>query len=289
MDISKFTGDFSAPPQQAQAPAPQPDRPELSLLDDITESHTDGDLGNVVDFDSIADFLETAISNDESETEKTTLKSHVTEHTQKPATVNAVESSPEMVEIGVEMYVEILETLSSYAAGIYAGDESSEFTFEKKLKERYKKITAIYAETQNVKVSPGFLFGAFTFLLIAQMGYKAHKRKQEVIRAAAFRQKIVQKQVVPGKQISLFETEKQPKAVISSGAGYMIPDAEKNRKDWSTDEKGRYKKTANGDYIKESDRAQKPCPEIAAFINDYFSEHLQKPSNKAVKAYLKTI
>lgn len=241
-------------------------------------------------FDSIADFIESEFETAAAATKEAGQDAETVQRIVEPVQVQ--ETSPEMVEMGVEMYVEILETVSGFAARIYSGDTEKDFLFDKKLKERYKKITEIYAKTQNITVSPGAMFAAFTLLIVSQVGYAAHVRKQEVLRAAAFRKKVVAQQQAtarPSKQLEMFPVEHEEKSVVLSGAGYEVPDAEKGRKDYSTDQNGYYKKTPDGEYLKQSDRKQKPSAEIQAFILDFYSHHLQKPNNKQIKAFLRTL
>lgn len=198
------------------------------------------------------------------------------------------------IEISTEIFVEILEAVVGSLATWYSGDETTNFDFDKKLKARYTKVAELYAKTQNVKVSPGFLFGAFTIVLIGQVGMKAHKRKTEIVKAQAFRKQLIARQHTPNSagQLSLFggiETQPEKRVLVNSDNSVQVPEAERQRVDWAVDQNGYYIKDSNGSYLKKGERNRRPSPELKAFIDEFYRVHLSFPNNKEVKQYLKTM
>lgn len=194
------------------------------------------------------------------------------------------------IEISVEIYVEILEAITGSLANWYSGDESTTFNFDKKLKERYRKVTEIYAKTQNIVVSPGFLFGAFTVVLIGQVGIQAHKRKRDILKAEQFRKearKKVENQTPENrqKQTSLFPDYQDEKLPVS---GYVKTD-EKYRKNFKVDASGYYEYDGGHNRIPVDQRTEKPSPQMNAFFSEFRRVHGRHPDNKEVKAYVKTI
>lgn len=194
------------------------------------------------------------------------------------------------IEISVEIYVEILEAITGSLAAWYSGDETTTFNFDKKLKDRYRKVTEIYAKTQNITVSPGFLFGAFTVVLVGQVGIQAHKKKRDIIKAEQFRKearKKVENQVPENRQrqLSIFPDYEDEKAPTS---GYVKTD-EKYRKNFKVDTSGYYEYDGGHNRIPAGQRTERPSPQMNAFFSEFRRVHGRHPDNKEVKAYVKTI
>lgn len=247
-------------------------------------------------FDSIADYLENGL-------EKSLKTQSQTDAPAAPASDGAKttisgNNDPLLgqgIEISVEIYIEILEAISSSAAAWWAMDESQDFSFDKKMKARYARVAELYAKTQNVQVSPGFLFFAFTVVLLGQVGFRAHKTRTANIRAENFRRSLVQKN--PKKnhvgQTSLdfggteYPEEKTVKP--SNGGGFTVPESERLRKDWRIDKNGYYERDGNGVYLKKEDRKQRPSAELAAWMADMYRVNLVYPSNKQVKTFLQSL
>ena len=250
---------------RSSTPEPEKDLSDFSGMDigEILEkSITDSLGGDIPETDSESDF---------SEGERLEVDSEILEDT---------------VELSSEVFVEILEGIVETGARMYSGDKNGNFGFDKKLKERYKKVTALIAAKRKVKVSPETLFALFTVYLIGSVGYKAHVRKKELIKVSAFRNKAPKVEKKSG-QISLpFEPE-QPEQ--KSDSTIYMPESDVNRKSWEVDSEGYYTKDSQGQYIKQKDRSERPSEEMAAFFSAFKAEHKAHPSNKQVKAYLKTL
>ena len=174
-------------------------------------------------------------------------------------------------------------------ASWYSGDEDTDFNFDKKLKERYKKVTEIYAKTQNVQVSRGFLFGAFTVVLLGQVGMKAHSRKQQLIKISAFRRDAARRVVDQAakrdtRQISMFPDEE---VEIKQERITDIPD--RDRKNFAVDERGYYTHAPEGGYLKKTERTRKPSAQMWAFIQEFKKQHNRQPNNKEVKTFLQSV
>lgn len=300
------------PPTTTTTPEPEPEKIPgiMDLLSGQSGGAATGDDDGADGpgaFDSITEWIERemqGISDVKKGETQTPAAPGVFSEPTTTATVPAAPTTPQVrvtpatdplggagIEISVEIYVEILEAVVSSLAAWYSGDNDTEFAFEKKMKARYAKVAEIYAKSQNVTVSPGFLFGAFTLVIIGQVGMKAHKRKNDIIRARNMRREMIQKTATPkpSGQYQLFPDEKEEKSiVINKDASIHVPDAERMRKDWQVDG-GYYVRDANGVYIPKKDRKQKPSPELYAFMQEFYSQHLQWPSNKHIKTFLKTM
>lgn len=315
--ISTFLESQNGHSPSLAAPAPisppiAPDTPIPSLSDlfaspqsEVAPGATEANGGDVASYDSIAGWIEKSMGDyvEKQQTGGRAILAPETVSTTaapavKPVTISG-ETDPLMgqgIEISVEIYVEILEAVVSSLASWYAGDDNAEFNFEKKLKARYLKVAELYAKSQNVQVSPGFLFGAFTLVLIGQVGIKAHRRKQEIVKSQAFRKSVIKAQATSANskgQMSLFPDRDmgQEKQVViqPDGKGITIPEGERMRADFSVDEKGYYTKTARGLYISKRDRQVKPSADLWAFMQDYYNIHLSFPKNKEVKTFIRSL
>jgi len=199
------------------------------------------------------------------------------------------------IEIGIDIFVEILEAVTSSVAAWYAGDDQTAFDFDKKLKAKYVKVATLYAKDKQIEVSVDFLFWAFTIILVGQVGYRAHRRKGEILRAQNFRREMIRRQSVEkprGGQYSLFsekETTQEKTIKIDSDNSITIPEGERMRKKYDIDPSGFYVHDQSGVYLKKAERRQKPSPEIRAFFDEFYSVHLAHPNNKQVKQFIKTI
>lgn len=203
------------------------------------------------------------------------------------------------VEISVEIYVEILEAVTSSLAAWYSGDNETPFNFDAKLKARYRRVSELYMKTQNITVSPGFLFFAFTVVLIGQVGIKAYQRRGQIIKIESYRASVrrkIDEQAAPKitGQFSLFpEGEKSEEiSMQNSGAkkdAAFVPFEDRNRKDWSIDQRGFYIKDQGHTRLPESQRTRKPSAAMEAFFLEFRNVHGRNPTNKEVKTYLKTV
>ena len=215
----------------------------------------------------------------------------------------------EGIEITVVLYVEILEAVVNALAQWWSQDGEAEFGFDKKLKARYERVTSLYLQTQSVTVSPGFLFGAFTVIMVGQVGFRAHRRRKEVIAARHFRQSLLKRQTEtarPGRQMSMFPppagaeigpgtgpdaprggmaVEVQPEGTDGS---YYVSEADRARLDWQTDEAGYYIFASPRRYLKKQDRKQRPSPSVRAYIDEFKRINMAHPTNKQIKAYIQS-
>lgn len=290
------------------------ERPPLSILDTEPEQQRttaaqfaddgDDDGNGAMGFSSVADWIENALTETATETTQQNNSAESAEKNTTPPPTETVQINGkkdpllgQTVEISADIYVEILEAVTASLAAWYSGDNESDFNFDKKLKERYKRVTELYAKTQNVEVSPGFLFFAFTVLVVGQVGFQAHKKKNKIIEMRAFRKKVIENntsisaaQKVQPRQQSLFPTEQpQPAQIkIQKDNTYQMPESEYRRKDWQT-QGGFYTRTPEGVYLKKTERKQKPSNELNAFFSEFYAVHLRMPSNKETKTYLQSI
>lgn len=297
--------------------APEPAAPPIGEIADeirrqpVAPAESAADPGDILPIDSLVDWLENGLT----ESIQRQASAPVTAATLAPdpapsataapwaprqgeAPVNVSGKSDPLagrgIEIGVRIYVEILEAVSSALGQWYAKDDATEFNFNTKLKERYKEVAAFYANSQNIQVSPGFLFGAFTILLLSQSAIKAHKRRNELLKIESFKRKTAAKlesQAVPSgtRQMSLFpdSTDSGDDVFSSAITSADIPD--RARKTWKIDPQGYYTHTPEGDYLKQSDRRARPSPAMQAFIDTFKARYNRAPENKEVKQYLKTV
>lgn len=302
--------------QHAPAPeqaAPAPEAEKIPSLSDLISGQSGGSVADDADeiggFDSVLDGIESLFNEHVQgrtdapvlapKPENVTTTAPVSAPAVKPVQVSGATDpfAGEGVKIGVEIYVEILEACVSALASWWSNDEGQDFSFDKKLKARYERITALYAQSQNIEVSPGVLFGAFTLLLIGTVGFKAHKRRVEVMKLQSARQRIIDRQNPVKKsngQFSLFDNadmaEDNKNVVINKDNSVSIPETERMRVDWQIDPKtGFYLKSATGQYIAKENRVQKPSPELRAFMEDYRGRYLDYPKNKFIKEYIKTL
>lgn len=250
-------------------------------------------------FDSIADYLESGLEKAvKQQPEAKTAQAATVQQPEATTTISGT-SDPLLgqgIEISVEIYIEILEAVSSSIAAWWAMDESLDFSFDKKLKARYAKVTELYAKTQNVQVSPGFLFGAFTLVLLGQVAFRAHKTRSANLRAEQFRRSLVERNPKASKrtgQIALdfggTENPEPKKIVHEKSGGYIVPESERLRKDWKIDNLGYYERDANGTYLKKEERRQKPSPELFSWMQEMYRVNLVYPTNKQTKAFLQSI
>ena len=298
----------AAPAPAAPAPAAPPDDQPLDILSEVSgkSAPAAADSGSgVMDFDGIADYLESEMQGFANRQQQPAGTAPDAPATPAPAGGPTVAVSGktdplagEGIAISVEIFVEILEAVSSSLGAWWARDESAEFSFEKKMKESYAKILTIYANHQQIEVSPGFLVGAYTVLLLGKVGLKAHKRRQEVLRAESFRKSVIEKNSKPKAnsagqlRMDFGGTEKPPAAEIkidSQGKGFSVPDADRRRADWKIDQGGYYVTDSQGKYLKKGERSQRPSPELRAFIDDYYAANIAHPSNKVVKTFLQSL
>lgn len=184
------------------------------------------------------------------------------------------------IEVGVEMYVEILEAIVNSLAGWWAKDGEKDFSFETKMKATYKKITQIYAQQQNIKLSPGFMFFACTALVVGQVGVKAQKRRAQVLKVESFKKRAAAQiderndKKGNGEQATLFADEAGKVSI--------------KRRFFEVDSEGFYTKTPDGEYIKQSNRVEKMPPHIEAFVMEYARKNDgEKPTNKQLLEYEK--
>jgi len=297
--LSEFIGTAEKPTNGTHTQAQRPEQPKPETESDVpgiaeifgaASDSESADL-SVDSLDGIYDYLENGLNDAISAKEKQSEKEP--EKPSEKVTINGNSDplSGQTVEISVEIYVEILEAITGSLASWYSGDEETDFSFGAKIKERYKKIMAIYAKSQNIEVSPGFLAAAFTILMVGQVGIKAHKQKNKILRAQNFRRQMIEKRIekAPVKQPTLFDTVEHietPKTRELEKKA-EIPASEYSRKDFKIDERGFYQRNENGIYLKKNERVKKPSPELKVFMDEFYQVHQTYPSNKEVKTFLK--
>ena len=186
-------------------------------------------------------------------------------------------ASPEMIDISAQMYVHILEAIWGGVCSWFSGIEGN-YDFEKKMRDRYEKITAIYFQAQNVRLTPSHFFALMTLFLLFGSGWKAYKDRKRRLTAESFRKKsaAANGKRSEGEQATLFDIEP-----IKGERMYFK--CEK-------DEKGRMVYTVDGltgAYSKKGEREAVP-PELIAFLPDFKAKNGRWPLKKEVDAFLKS-
>lgn len=246
--------------------------------------------------DSIADYLEGKIR----ETTTTTATAAPPVAPVAPATetlrISAADNplAAKGVEISAEIYVEILEAVTGVAAAWYSGDETTDFAFNQKYKQKYKEITELIMKYKQVEVSPEMLFFGFTILIVGQVGVKAYQRKQEILKVSAYRSDVArrmdrQKPAENTGQLSMFPEAEQKTAAETLPTSGHSNVHEKYRKDFTIDSRGYFVKDDGHNRLKESERRRKPSAELRAFIDEFSTRHGRAPANKEVKQFLKVM
>lgn len=179
-------------------------------------------------------------------------------------------------EIGVDMYLIVLETVLNIVGKWYSGTDD-DFMIEKTLKKSYREIAITYARESNIVITPATMFFLCTVIIVGTVGVKAHRKKSE--NAALLLKKRQAANLVAkskaGEQVEMFAPDTAKSAVL--------------RKDYSFDESGYYKKDINGNYLKKEDRTTRVDLDVKAFVEEYRSRNGENPSNKAITEYLKNI
>lgn len=186
--------------------------------------------------------------------------------------------SPEMIEISSAMYVQILEGVWGGVCEWFSG-VSGNYDFDKKMKERYEKITAMYFAQQNVKLTPSHFFAIMTLFVLFGSGYKAFKDRKKRLKAENFAKKsrAQNDKRSAGEQATLFDV-----APVTKSRNYYAaePDAETGILYYTKD-------PISGAYAKKADREQVP-PELSQFLLDFKQRNSVWPTKRQVEAFLKS-
>lgn len=183
--------------------------------------------------------------------------------------------SPEMIEVSAVMYVQILELVWSGVCQWWSG-LTGDYNFEKKIKERYEKITAMYFEAQNIRLTPTHFFVLMTLLVLFAPAFKAVSDRKRRIRAESFGKKVDKrnKERGAGSQGVLFESDP-----VVKGRLYYAAEEYPNGEVWYT------KDAVSGVYAKKGEREQVP-PELESFILDFKKNNREWPTKKQVDIFL---
>jgi hypothetical protein len=206
-----------------------------------------------------------------------------TDPTQQPAaqpaqTAATTTMTPGGYAMGVDMYITILEQVTSLIAKWWAKDDSEDFLFEKSLKKSYREIAIKYAETANIVLSPGMMFLFATLVIVGATGIKSHRKRNENARLFLKRQEAQRKlsKQAAGTQTELFKDHH-----FENKKGF--------RKDYKFDEEDFYVKDEQGNYIKKELRKDKVTLEVKAFVREYWSKNGANPDNKTITEYLRNL
>jgi len=179
-------------------------------------------------------------------------------------------------EVGVDMYLIVLETVLNIVGKWYSGTDD-DFNIERTLKKSYREIAITYAKESNIVITPATMFFLCTIIIVGTVGVKAHRKKSE--NAALLLKKRQAANLVAkakaGEQVQMFSPDTAKSAVL--------------RKDYSFDENDMYKKDVNGNYLKKEDRTTRVDLDVKAFVEEYRGRNGEAPSNKAITEYLKTL
>ncbi len=195
---------------------------------------------------------------------------------QEEKTLNTKEvMSPEMIEISAAMYVQILESVWSGICEWFSG-VGGEYNFDRKMKERYEKITSMYFEAQNVRLTPTHFFALMTVFVLFGSGWKAYGDRKRRIKAESFKKKVDARNQKrnTGEQATLFDSEP-----IARGRLYYAAERDEDGKVWYT------KHPTTGTYAKRLEREQVP-PELQDFIIDFKANNKAWPTKKQVDTFL---
>lgn len=184
--------------------------------------------------------------------------------------------SPETAELTADMYVMILDAIWAGVCQWFSGVDT-DYSFEKRLREKYEKVTAVYFKAQNVQLTPSHFFLLMTALVMFGSGWKAFKDRKKRITAASFAKKsrATNEQRKPGDQTTLFDTEpivrqRQNFAVVEDGKEMYYA-----------------KHPITGEYAKKAERELVP-PELQTFIPDFKERTGKWPGKKEVDTFLKS-
>ena len=190
-------------------------------------------------------------------------------------TVEASEiMTPEMIEISAVMYVQILEVVWSGVCSWFSGI-STDYNFDKKLKDRYERISAMYFEAQNIRLTPTHFFVLMTCLVLFSPAFKAFGDRKRRLKAENFRKKVDDRnRKNVGSQAVLFESE-----TVQKGRVYYAAEKDADGVSWYT------KDAVSGTYAKKSERERVP-PELETFIFDFKERNGAWPTKKQVETFL---
>ena len=187
--------------------------------------------------------------------------------------------SPEMVEVSAVMYVQLLEGVVNAVCSWYSGVTGASYDFEKKMRERYERITAMYFQAQNIRLTPSHFFALMTVFLLFGSGYKAHTDRRRRLTAESFAKKSnrINDKRAPGEQATLFETE----SVLGERKNFAA------KRDSDTGKIYYEFHPVERVYAKKGEREEVP-PHLSTFLFDFKNRNSKWPNKAQVDTFLKS-